>query len=75
MLYCTQAINLAILSNTYFNAISVGFTMKFSVILGNLGNTKDRFLSLGYKASPSLEDMFKQAASIKDVKGVELVGS
>jgi len=52
-----------------------GSTMKFSVILGNLGNTKDRFLSSGYKVSPSLEDMFEQAASIVDVKGVELVGS
>jgi len=49
--------------------------MKFSVILGNLGNTKDWFLSSGYKASLTLKDMFKQAASIEDVKGVELFGS
>jgi xylose isomerase len=49
--------------------------MKFSVILGNLSNTCDRFLSSGYKEQPSKEEMFRQAASIEGVSGVELVGT
>ncbi len=49
--------------------------MKFAVILGNLGNTRDRFLSSGYKDQPSKEEMLKQAAAIEGVEGVELVGS
>lgn len=49
--------------------------VKYSVILGNLGNTCDRFLSSGYKEPLSLADMMKQAAQIEGIKGVELVGS
>jgi sugar phosphate isomerase/epimerase len=49
--------------------------MKFAVILGNLGNTCDRFLSSGYKEQPSKEEMLKQAAEIDGVSGIELVGS
>lgn len=49
--------------------------MKFSVILGNLGNTCDRFLSSGYKTQYPKPEMFKQAASIEGVKGIELVGT
>jgi sugar phosphate isomerase/epimerase len=48
---------------------------KYSIILGNLGNTCDRFLSSGYKDQPSSEEQFKTAASIPDVEGIELVGS
>ena len=47
---------------------------KYSVILGNLGNTCDRFLPSGYKDQPVKEIMFKQAVSIPDVSGIELVG-
>ena len=47
----------------------------YAAILGNLGNTCDRFLSSGYKDQPSKEEMFRQAASIPDVKGIELVGT
>ena len=47
----------------------------YSVILGNLGNTCDRFLSSGYKDQPSKEAMLKQASEIQGIKGVELVGS
>jgi len=50
-------------------------TRKYSIILGNLGNTCDRFLSTGYKDQPSKEEMFKMASSIEDVSGIELVGS
>lgn len=48
---------------------------KYSIILGNLGNTCDRFLSSGYKDQPSKEEMFRLAASIPDAEGIELVGS
>lgn len=48
---------------------------KYSAILGNLSNTCDRFLSSGYKDQPSKEEMFKSAASIPDVSGIELVGT
>ncbi|OGV62930.1 MAG: xylose isomerase [Lentisphaerae bacterium RIFOXYC12_FULL_60_16] len=47
--------------------------MKYSVILGNLGNTCDRFLSTGYKQQPSKAQMVRQAASIPGVSAVELV--
>ena len=47
----------------------------YAAILGNLGNTCDRFLSSGYKDHPAKEVMFQQAASIEDVSGLELVGS
>ncbi len=48
---------------------------KYAVILGNLGNTCDRFLSSGYKDQPSKEEMIRQAADISGVEGVELVGT
>ncbi len=47
----------------------------YSVILGNLGNTCDRFLSSGYKNQPSKAEMLKQAAAIEHVTGIELVGT
>jgi xylose isomerase len=49
--------------------------MKYSIILGNLGNTCDRFLSSGYKDQPPMETMIRQAAAISGVKAVELVGT
>jgi xylose isomerase len=48
---------------------------RFSVILGNLGNTCDRFLSTGYKDQPPKEVMIRQASEIAGVTGVELVGT
>lgn len=48
---------------------------KYSVILGNLGNTNDRFLSSGYKDQPPKEEMIRQAAAIEGVSGIELVGT
>ncbi|MCK5673911.1 MAG: hypothetical protein KAH95_11080 [Spirochaetales bacterium] len=44
--------------------------VNYSIILGNLGNTCDRFLSSGYK-----EVLLKQASEIDGVKGVELVST
>jgi len=47
---------------------------KYSVILGNLGNTCDRFCS-GYKENPSSMEMLAQAVKIPNVSGIELVGT
>ncbi len=47
---------------------------RYSVILGNLGNTCDRFCS-SYKTNPDTMEMLAQAASIPHVKGIELVGT
>jgi len=40
---------------------------KYSIILGNLGNTCDRFLSSRYKNQPPKEEMIRQAAAIEGV--------
>jgi xylose isomerase len=47
---------------------------KYAIILGNLGNTCDRFCS-GYKSNPSAIEMFKRAVKIPHVGGIELVGT
>ena len=47
----------------------------YAVILGNLGNTCDRFLSSGYKDQPDKAEMLRQAAEIDGVTGIELVGT
>ncbi len=49
-------------------------TRRYSVILGNLGNTKDRFCG-GYKDNPDTMTMLRHAAAIPDVSGIELVGT
>lgn len=46
----------------------------YSVILGNLGNTCDRFCK-GYKDNPTTEEMLARAVKIPHVKGIELVGT
>jgi len=48
---------------------------RYAIILGNLGNTCDRFCSGGYKDNPDTMTMLKAAASIDGVSGVELVGT
>jgi xylose isomerase len=47
---------------------------KYAVILGNLGNTRDRFCN-GYKDNPPGVEMLKAAARIPHVSGIELVGN
>ncbi len=48
---------------------------KYSIILGNLGNTCDRFCK-GYKNNPSSEEMLEMAIKkIPHIKGIELVGN
>ena len=47
---------------------------KYAVILGNLGNTRDRFCS-GYKENPDSFTMLQRAAKIPHVTGIELVGT
>ncbi|WP_043584818.1 sugar phosphate isomerase/epimerase family protein [Geminisphaera colitermitum] len=48
---------------------------RYSVILGNLGNTCDRFLPTGYKDVPPKPEMIRQAAAIPGIEGIELVGT
>lgn len=48
---------------------------RYSVILGNLGNTCDRFLASGYKERLDRATMIRQAAAIPGVTGIELVGT
>jgi xylose isomerase len=48
---------------------------KYAIILGNLGNTCDRFCSTGYKDNPGTAEMLEAAASIEGLTGVELVGT
>ncbi|MBI4027885.1 MAG: TIM barrel protein [Verrucomicrobia bacterium] len=50
-------------------------TKRYSVILGNLGNTRDRFMGGGYKTARATRDMIAEAASIKGLSGLELVGT
>ena len=48
---------------------------KYSIILGNLGNTCDRFCR-GYKSNPSSEEMLGMAVKkIPFIEGIELVGT
>lgn len=48
---------------------------KYSIILGNLGNTCDRFCS-SYKDNLSSEEMLASAVkNIPDIEGIELVGT
>jgi len=47
---------------------------KYAAILGNLGNTKDRFCG-GYKDNPDTYEMLRRAGSIPNVTGIELVGT
>lgn len=48
---------------------------RYSVILGNLGNTCDRFLSSGYKEVLPKPEMIRKAAAIPGIEGIELVGT
>ncbi len=48
---------------------------RYSVILGNLGNTRDRFMGGGYKSARTTAEMLAEAASIRGLSGVELVGT
>jgi sugar phosphate isomerase/epimerase len=48
---------------------------KYSIILGNLGNTCDRFCK-GYKSNPTTEEMLEMAVKkIPFIEGIELVGT
>ena len=49
-------------------------TRKYAAILGNLGNTCDRFCSSYKKNLPTME-MLKTAAGLPHVSGIELVGT
>jgi xylose isomerase len=47
---------------------------RYAAILGNIGNTRDRFCR-GYKENPSTMEMLRYAAAVPYVTGIELVGS
>ncbi|RKX83079.1 MAG: sugar phosphate isomerase/epimerase [Spirochaetes bacterium] len=47
---------------------------KYAAILGNLGNTADRFCH-SYKDNPSTEEMLRMAGKINGITGIELVGT
>jgi xylose isomerase len=48
---------------------------KYAIILGNLGNTRDRFCP-GYKTNPASEEMLKMALErMPQIQGIELVGT
>lgn len=48
---------------------------RYSIILGNLGNTCDRFCK-GYKSNPTTEEMLEMAVKkIPFIEGIELVGT
>jgi xylose isomerase len=47
---------------------------KYAIILGNLGNTKDRFCN-GYKDNPATREMLNRAAKVPHVTGIELCGT
>jgi xylose isomerase len=47
---------------------------KYSAILGNLGNTCDRFCG-SYKDNPSSKEMLERAGKIEGITGIELVGT
>ena len=55
--------------------MEVSHMSKYSIILGNLGNTCDRFLSSGYKDELPKETLIRQASEIEAVSGIELVGT
>lgn len=48
---------------------------RYAVILGNLGNTCDRFLPTGYKQKLEKSEMIAKAAAVPGISGLELVGS
>lgn len=47
---------------------------KYAAILGNLGNTCDRFCG-SYKENPSSLEILKQAGKLDGISGIELVGT
>lgn len=49
--------------------------IRFSSGLHVFGNTLDRFVGGGYKENRTLEQMFADAARVKDLSGVELVAN
>ena len=53
----------------------MGTNIRFSSGLHVFGNTLDRFVGGGYKENQTVEQIFADAAKVKDIKGVELVAN
>jgi Sugar phosphate isomerases/epimerases len=49
--------------------------LNYSVILGNVGQCADRYMTGGYGRPFELEELFERVASIEGVTGVELIGT
>ena len=49
--------------------------LKLATILATFANQNDRFCTTGYKSDKSVEEMFNDASKVKDLSGIELVGS
>ncbi len=49
--------------------------LKFATGLHLFGNTLDRYVGGGYKTNKTLDKMFSDAASVKEIKGVELIAN
>ena len=47
--------------------------LKFSVILGNVGQCSDRYMTGGYGRPYEIEELFDRVASIEGVSGIEFV--
>ena len=53
----------------------LGMNEDYAVVLGNLGNPRDRFLAEGYKDMASDDGLWEHLARLDGVRGVELVGT
>ena len=48
---------------------------QYSVILGNVGQCSDRYMTCGYGRPFELPELFERVASIPGVTGIEYIGS
>ena len=51
------------------------YNLRYSAILSNVGSCCDRYLSTGYSDPFTIEQLFDRVKSIKEIEGVELVGT
>ena len=49
--------------------------LKYSVILGNVGQCSDRYMTSGYGKQYEIPELFERVASIEGVTGVEYIGN
>ena len=49
--------------------------LNYSVILGNVGQCSDRYMTAGYGRKYEIPELFERVASIEGVTGVEYIGN